>query len=246
MRLFFLIFLYLTIIVTNVCAEGLKSGFVYLSDVDPSILINLKYHHNENFMGKPVKGCTRSRAVVTQEAAEALRNVQEDLVMYGYSLVVYDAYRPKKSYDELNKWLKVQDSREVKNSYYPNLKKVDIKRKGYIKAKYAHIRGSTVDVTIISLKEKLKSPGKKKKRSYKGQKDIIFINDGSLDMGTSYDVFDPLSEFDNNNIPENARDNRQLLKRVMQNHGFIQNGKFWWQFTLIREPYIDSKFDFDV
>lgn len=246
MRLFSSIFLYLYIIATSVCAEELKSGFVYLSDIDPSILINLKYHRNENFTGKPVRGCTRSRAVVTQEAADALRNVQEDLVMYGYSLVVYDAYHPKKSYDEFNKWLESEDSKEIKSSHYPNLKKVDIKRRGYIKAKYAHVRGSTVDVTIISLKDKLKSPGKKTKRSYKGQKDIVYVSDGSLDMGTSHDVFDPLSEFDNENIPEVARDNRQLLREAMQNHGFLPHNKFWWQFTLIREPYIDSKFDFDV
>lgn len=246
MRLFFSIFLHLCILATSVRADELRSGFVYLSDVDPSILINLKYHRSENFTGKPVRGCKRSRAVVTQEAAEALRNVQEDLVMYGYSLVVYDAYHPKKSYDEFNNWLQSKDSKEIKNSHYPNLKKADIKSRGYIKAKYAHVRGSTVDVTIISLKEKLKSPGKKKKRSYKGQKDIIYVYDGSLDMGTSHDVFDPLSEFDNENIPEIARDNRKMLKDAMQNHGFTANNKFWWQFTLIREPYVDSKFDFDV
>ena len=32
--------------------------------------------------------------VMTQEAAEALALVQEDVKLLGYSLVVYDAYRP--------------------------------------------------------------------------------------------------------------------------------------------------------
>ena len=245
-KLVFSIFLYVVLITTSVSANELRSGFVYLSDVDPSILINLKYHQDENFTGKPVKGCAKSRVVVTQEASEALRDVQEDLVMHGYSLVIYDAYHPQKSYNQFNEWLVWQDSVEIKNTYYPNLKKSELANKGYIKAKYDHVRGSTIDVTIISLKDKLLSPCKKQKRSYKGQRDIIYMSDGSLDMGTSYDVFDPLSAFENPNIPEIARDNRRLLRKTMQNYGFIPNNKFWWQFTLVSEPYVDSKFDFDV
>jgi len=238
------LFLYVVLITSSASANELRSGFVYLSDVDPSILINLKYHHDENFIGKPIEGCKRSRAVITQEAAEALRNVQEDLVMNGYSLVIYDAYRPKKSYNQFNEWLEEPDSDGVRNTYYPNLKKSELA--GYIKAKHDHIRGSTIDATIISLKDKLLSPCKKQKKSYKGQKDIVYMSDNSLDMGTSYDVFDSLSAFENNNVPEIARDNRRLLRTTMKNHGFIPNNKFWWQFTLVREPYIDSKFDFDV
>jgi D-alanyl-D-alanine dipeptidase len=246
MKIVSTIFLFLCLNITNVFASDLRSGFVYLSDVDPSILINLKYHHYENFIGKPVNGCSRSRAIVTYEAAEALRNVQEDLVMHGYSLVVYDAYHPEKSHNQFNDWLTKQDDEEIKNLYYPNLEKSAIKANNYIKEKYAHVRGSTVDVTLIALNDKLLSPCKKQKRSYKKEKDIIYMGDGSLDMGTSYDMFDPLSSFGNTHIPEIAKVNRQMLKETMKNYGFISSSKFWWQFTLVREPYIDSKFDFDV
>lgn len=246
MKLFASIFFCLHIITSNVYANELRSGFVYLSDVDPSIIVNLKYHSNNNFTGKRVRGCKTGRAVLTHNAASALRNVQEDLISYGYSLVVYDAYRPKKSYDEFNDWLQKKDSKEIKDLYYPNFKKENIENNGYIKEKYAHIRGSTVDVTIISLKGRLKNPGQKEKRSYKNEKDIIVENDGSFDMGTSYDIFDPLSEFDNQNISEIAKKNREFLREIMQNRGFVPSSKFWWQFTLIREPYIDSQFDFEV
>ena len=217
-----------------------------LSDVDPSIVVNLRYHGYENFLGKPVKGCMSNRGVVTEEAAKALRNVQEDMVMQGYSLVVYDAYRPEKSYEAFKDWLDIADSPEMKNLYYPNMDKNRIREKGYIRAKHEHIRGSTVDVTIISLKDKIRSPCELKRRSYKNQKNIIYMDDGSLDMGTSYDLFDPLSSFESQNVPNIARDNRLLLRKTMQNRGFIPSDKFWWQFTLVREPYIDSKFDFDV
>ncbi|MDP5110124.1 MAG: peptidase M15, partial [Rickettsiaceae bacterium] len=105
------IFLYLCIISANVYANELKSGFVYLSDIDPSISISLKYHSDKNFTGKRVRGCNTGRAVLTLNAANALRSVQEDLLTYGYSLVVYDAYRPKKSYDEFNDWLQNESSK---------------------------------------------------------------------------------------------------------------------------------------
>lgn len=246
MKFFPSIFLYSCIISADVYANELKSGFVYLSDVDPSISIDLKYHSDENFTGKRVRGCNTGRAVLTLKAANALRSVQEDLLTYGYSLVVYDAYRPKKSSDEFNDWLQNEEPKGTKDLYYPNIKKENIKSKGCIKEKYAHIRGSTVDVTIISSKGKLKSPGQKEKRAYQDQKDIIVVNDGSLDMGTSYDLFDPLSEFNNQNISEVARKNRELLREAMQNRGFVPSSKFWWQFTLVREPYMDSQFDFDV
>ncbi|GAB4162232.1 MAG: M15 family metallopeptidase [Rickettsiaceae bacterium] len=223
----------------------LKSGFVYLSDVDPSIIIDLKYHQDDNFTGKPIRGCNRGRAVISQEAAEALRNVQEDLVMYGYSLMIYDAYHPYKTYEQINSWL-TENPNEKNDLYYPNLSKHDLQRLGYIKAKHAHSRGSTVDVSIISLKNNLIVPGIKQKKTYKGQKVMVYLDDGSVDMGTSYDTFDPLSAYSNTAIPETARENRKLLKEAMQNHGFIQDERFWWQFTLAREPYIDSEFDFDI
>jgi len=224
----------------------LHSGFVYLNDIDPSIIVSLRYHQDENFLGKPIQGCSGQRAVVTAEAAEALRNVQEDLVMYGYSLVVYNAYHPQKTYKQLEAWLLDKNHNTTQTEYHPNLTKADLLKVGYIKDKFAHARGSTVDVTIISLKEKLRTPCKKQKKSYKNQKDLVYMNDRSMDMGTSYDLFDPLSAYANKSVPLQSQDNRKFLRESMQNHGFIPNNKVWWQFTLVREPYADSKFDFDV
>jgi D-alanyl-D-alanine dipeptidase len=239
----------LVIFFTTTCfGEGedseLKNGFVYLSDIDPSILINLKYHQNENFTGAPICGCTSGRAVVTSDTAEALRGVQEDLVTHGYSLVVYDAYHPLKTQERFKSWLQ-EENTDTKEIYYPNLTKKELQENEYLKAKYDHVRGSTIDVSIISIKNQLIAPCNEQKRSYQS-KDIIYLNDRTVEMGTSYDTFDPLSSYSNTMIPREAQSNRKFLREAMQNRGFIPNEKFWWQFTLIREPYIDSEFDFDI
>ena len=244
-----LIVILLLLFVNNNSYAGnveLPEGFVYINDIDPSIKISLRYNQNENFIGEVVQGCDCRKAVVTIVTAEALHNVQEELAMYGYSLVIYDAYRPSKTYSKLDNWLQTEQVDYRKNEYYPNLNKAGIIKAGYIKEKTAHVRGSTVDVTIMSLNGKLHSPYKKSKRSYKDQQDIIYMDDGSVDMGTSYDFFDPLSAYANDAIPSTAKENRKMLRKIMQNYGFIPNEKFWWQFTLVREPYRDSEFDFDV
>ncbi len=227
-------------------SNELKTGFTYLNQVDPSIIINLKYTQHDNFTGSQVDGCVDGKAVVTIETANALREVQEDLIMHGYSLVIYNAYMPTKAYNKFDSWLRDNNSDNKKDYYYPNITKTALENQGYIKAKLEHTRGSTVDVTIIPIGQQIQNQAKAQKRSYKGHQDIMYLNDGTADMATSYDTMDALSSFANKDIPQDAYINRKLLRDTMKNHGFIPNEKFWWQFTLIREPFVDSQFDFDV
>lgn len=227
-------------------SNELKTGFIHLSQVDPSIIINLKYTQHDNITGSQVDGFIDGKAIVTIETANALREVQEDLTMHGYSLVIYNAYMPTKAYNKFDSWLRDKDSDNRKDYYYPNVTKTALESQGYIKAKLEHTRGSTVDVTIIAIGQQLQKPAKAQKRSYKGYHDIIYLNDGTADMATSYDTMDRLSSFSNKDIPQDSYANRKLLRDTMKNHGFIPNEKFWWQFTLIREPFVDSQFDFDV
>ena len=131
-------------------------------------------------------------------------------------------------------------------SYNPNLSNQHLKQQNYIKIKYAHARGSTIDASIISLNKKLIKPSVMQKRLGKDDQEIIYYYDGTVDMGTSYDMLDPLSAHLNTEISMNAQQNRKFLKNIMHNHGFIEHKKFWWQYTLSREPYADSKFNFDI
>ena len=67
--------------------EARAKGFVYLHEVDPTILVSLRYHSNENFVGKPVNGYKKSVVILTKQAAEALTKAQDAFKKDGYSLV---------------------------------------------------------------------------------------------------------------------------------------------------------------
>ena len=70
--------------------------------------------------------------------------------------------------------------------------------------------------------------------------------DNSLDFGTGYDCFDPLSHTDNPAITGKERENRMLLVDVMQRNGFANYDKEWWHFTLNDEPFPETYFDFPI
>ncbi|WP_052458489.1 M15 family metallopeptidase [Rickettsia asembonensis] len=77
-------------------AKSLPKGFVYLKDIDPTIIQNMRYYSDENFVGKKVDGYKAPEAILTIEAAKALKAVQAEIKKDGYSLIIYDAYRPQK------------------------------------------------------------------------------------------------------------------------------------------------------
>jgi D-alanyl-D-alanine dipeptidase len=67
--------------------------------------------------------------------------------------------------------------------------------------------------------------------------------DSSLDMGTGFDCFSPLSHTDNPVIADEAMAHRQLLKSLMAKHGFRNLAEEWWHYTLVDEPFPDTYFD---
>ena len=83
----------------------LPDGFVYLADVDPTILQSVRYAQPINFVGENIDGYLSKRIIMTQLAAIALANVQIDMKKIGYSLLVYDAYRPQKAVDHFLRWI---------------------------------------------------------------------------------------------------------------------------------------------
>ena len=189
----------------------------------PNLRSDLRYYGSNNFIGKPVEGYNAPKCILTKEAAYALKEVQEELERIGFGLLVYDAYRPQQATEHFVRWAKDPSDTVMKLQYYPNIDKKDLFAKGYVSVKSGHSRGSTVDLTIVSLKTK-----------------------HILNMGSEYDLFDELSNVDNNSITQNQHSLRMLLKRRMEKHGFKSYDKEWWHFTLENEPYPDTYFDFPV
>ena len=200
----------------------LPINFVYLDEIINDVVINLKYLSNDNFIGTPINGYKNNRIIITKEAAAALKHVQEDLSHFGYGLKVFDAYRPQKAVDHFVKWSK-NNNKKMKSTHYPNIKKKRLFKEGYIASKSGHSRGSTVDLTIIDIK-----------------------NNKELDMGTIYDFFGEESWIDYSKLSSKQRANRLLLQSLMKKYGFRPLKEEWWHFTLHNEPFSEKYFNFNV
>ena len=201
----------------------LPKDFVYVSEVIPSIKIELRYFSNNNFTGKKVNGYTAEKAILTQQAANALKKVQLELLQDNLSLKIYDAYRPQRAVNFFWQWAKNVNDTLMKQHYYPNIKKSHLFKEEYIATRSRHSSGSTVDITIINLK-----------------------TNTELDMGSPYDFFGPQSWVSYDKLTKTQLKNRMFLQNIMHKYGFRSYPKEWWHFTLRGEPYKDKYFDFVV
>lgn len=204
----------------------LPKGFVYVDEVIPNIVLDMRYTTTNNFVGAPIDAYNGNRCILTKEAADALKLVQEDLAEFGMGLKIFDAYRPQKAVDHFARWAEDLDDDINKGIYYPDVPKDQLFEKGYIAAKSGHSRGSTADLTIISLKE-----GEDREELF---------------MGTRFDFFGPESWPNFQEISLTSRAHRKLLQLVMEKHGFKHLPEEWWHFTLADEPYPDTYFNFPV
>lgn len=192
----------------------IKNGFVYIRDIDNSITVDLRYYSDLNFTGKPVEGYYANNGILTKQAADALSNAQKDFKKLGYSLVIFDAYRPQLAVDSFIDWSKDLNDTINKANYYPNFSKSELFSLGYIAFKSGHSRGSTVDVSLINL-----------------------LTGEQVDMGTIYDFFGVESSTFYPNISDSQKSNRMILFNVMNENGFNNYSKEWWHFTLENEPF---------
>ncbi len=62
----------------------LPPGFVDLREAVPGIVLDLRYAGSHNFVGAPIDGYVRPRALLTHLAAAALGKAQKDLAPFGF------------------------------------------------------------------------------------------------------------------------------------------------------------------
>jgi zinc D-Ala-D-Ala dipeptidase len=219
-------------------ALAAPSSFVALDEVDGTILQDMRYATTYNFVGRRIDGYREPVCLLTRDAARALRRAQAAVTEQGYTLKVYDCYRPQRAVDHFVRWSQ-NASRKLKREFYPRERKSRLFDRGYIARRSGHSRGSTVDLTLVKLPAREQpvwcTPRERRRHP-----------DTSVNMGTGYDCLDSRSHTRDPRISARARRNRLLLERTMIEAGFEPYAKEWWHFTLADERYPGTYFDFPV
>ena len=238
-----------------------NSQFVTITDVVPDVILEIRYYGTYNFVGSRIDGYEEPTALLTKQAAAALKEVSDDVMSQGYRLKIYDAYRPQKGVDHFVRWAQDLTDTRMKPYFYPDLDKNVLFEQEYIYERSGHTRGSTVDLTLFDM-----------------------ATEKELDMGGTFDWFGPESHPDFCGDPETGEytgkptpnpspregdsfvpaallpsggagrgaltaeqfAHRMILRRAMLAHGFKPLDTEWWHFTLKDEPFPDTYFTFPV
>jgi D-alanyl-D-alanine dipeptidase len=227
--------------------SAMPKGLVYLRDIDPTIVQDIRYAGSHNFVGRPIKGYLAAECILSEPAARALEAVQRMLAEKKLSLIVWDCYRPKRAVADFLQWSKDPTHSEMKTEFYARIDKEKLFALGYLAKRSAHSRGSTVDLGIVPAAVSVAPPpdpsqSPKACTSPKGER----FEDGTIDFGTGYDCLDVLAHTSNAVAGGIALRNRRTLSSYMERAGFRPYAKEWWHFELVNEPFHRDGFDFEV
>lgn len=200
----------------------LPDGFVYLDEAVPDVFWDAKYAGSDNFVGMPVNGYRANRVVGTEELAEALCRAGALAKGKGYSLFLWDAYRPQRAVDHFVAWCAAEEDGRTQKRHYPTLERAQLIPLGYIAGRSGHSRGSTVDLTLAD------------------EQGV------PIDMGGIFDFMDESSHHDSPSVGAFQSSNRRILREIMLLSGFADYVNEWWHYRLKDEPYPDRYFDFVI
>ena len=208
---------------TEITPEMDNSDFVNVADIVPDVIFEIRYYSTYNFVGSRVDGYEAPVALLTKEAATALKKASDTLLSMGYRLKVFDAYRPQTAVNHFIRWAEDLGDTSMKRYFYPDVEKSKLFELDFICVRSGHSRGSTIDLTLFDMN-----------------------TEREVDMGGTFDWFGEQSHPDYANLTEEQIRMRQLLRDVMMEAGFKPFETEWWHFTLKDEPFPDTYFDFPV
>lgn len=204
-------------------SDALPDGFVYIDDMIPDVIIEMRYASSHNFTGKSVPGYEANRAILTKEAAEKLAEAAAEARDMGYRMKIFDAYRPLDAVKAFVKWAQDPYDLSGKEEFYPDIKnKQKLLDLEYISRSSNHCKGSAVDLTLTDM------------------------NGNELDMGTGFDFFGDKAGHGANGLTKEQQKNREILSSLMEKHGFRRFQREWWHYRLQNQPYPDQNFNFPV
>ena len=226
------IFAWILCLATSAAGESaLPSGFVYLRDVAPAILQDMKYAGPDNFTGARLPGYDAPECILREPAAHALQRVQAELEPKGFTLKVYDCYRPTRAVRAMRAWADDGKPEGPTKRFFPRLHKPYLFSLGYIATRSNHSIGKAVDLTLVPLPRKPTADfdpsanygaciGSASERA----------PDDTVDMGTGFDCFDLRSHTGAEDIAIEAKRRRALLVNAMERQGFHNYAREWWHF----------------
>lgn len=244
---FFTFFAFFPVLADEVNIQSQRpDDFVNVEKLIPQVQTDIRYFSVNNFAGRQIEGYQEPVCLLTKKTAQALKGVVESLISMGLTIKVYDCYRPQRAVNDFVGWAKVLKDTKMRTEFYPTVDKTRLFADGYIAAHSGHSRGSTVDLTIIPLGSKIPTEDTKRTQLNCTKPKLQRSPDNSLDFGTGFDCFSPLSHPDYQEISAQAKANRLLLQLLMVNAGFKPLDTEWWHFTLLEETYPNTYFDFPV
>lgn len=199
------------------------NDFVDISLEIPGIITDVKYFTGDNFVGEKIDGYEAPTILLTEKATIALGRVQKQLMEDGCGLKVFDGYRPKRAVEHFIRWGKQEEDWKTKSIYYPEMTRQEIFRRGFIAPESSHTRGSTVDLTVVTMETGIE-----------------------IDMGGTFDFFSEVSYSDYDHLTLDQSKNRVQLRYLMRSEGFEPMQQEWWHFTLAGETYPETYFDFPI
>ena len=214
-------------------AQGLPGGLMFLRDIDPTIIQDVRYASSNNFMGRPLAGYGAAECVVTREVGLRLKAVQQELARQRLSLKMFDCYRPARAVADMVAWAGNGRETAAERRYNPAFAKADLFRLGYIATHSGHSTGAAVDLTLVDLAAD--NFGKfDPARDYADCTAPVALRapEGSVDMGTGYDCSDVKAHTAAGSITSAQRRWRNRLVAAMARQGFANYSREWWHFSL--------------
>ena len=203
-------------------AHELPQGFCYVHELIDDVILDIRYAGTHNFVGDVIDGYEAPYAVMTEQAAQALKEAAEEFRAMGYRIMIFDAYRPQSAVRHFVRWSQDAQDMRMQAEFYPQYKKKSLLvDEGYIARNSSHCRGSAIDLTLTD------------------------ADGNALDMGTGFDYFGKLAWHGAKGITEQQATNRLILKNGMEKHGFKCFAHEWWHYRLIKEPF-KKGFNFPV
>jgi zinc D-Ala-D-Ala dipeptidase len=196
--------------------------FSYIQEICPKIRIVASYATKNNFVGEVIDGYKSKKLVLLTDVITSLEQAQKLFLELGYSIVVYDAYRPEKAVAHFWRWAS-DPCEKTKDIFYPHCTKAEVFEQGFIAKRSTHSRGAAIDMSLYSIET--------------GEE---------LDMGGIFDCFDQVSFSDSKLINKKAQSNRKILLKVMLNCGFMNFSKEWWHFSYKKESSPEKYWNFDI